>query len=101
MCPAGSIQSFGLLQEPGARLAVDFQHAGYLLQLALVGRQKIYFEGYRLHSTSPPVYLNYSTVGEKNQAAIHPPIFNQGHSGGAFVKFPNLLVLVIAHQFVV
>jgi len=70
--PGCSIQSFGLLQEPEARLAVDFQHAGHLLQLALVGRQKLYFEGYRLHSTSPPVCLNYSTAGEKNQAAIHP-----------------------------
>src|SRR5690606_6582088 len=78
MCPAGSIQSFGLLQEPEACLAVDFQHAGHLLQLALVGRQKLDFEGYRLHPTSPPVCLNYSTAGRINQAAIPPRIEIRG-----------------------
>lgn len=86
MCPAGSIQSFGLLQEPEACLAVDFQHAGHLLQLALVGRQKLDFEGYRLHPTSPPVCLNYSTAGRINQAAIHPPIKIGGILAGFFVQ---------------
>ncbi|WP_211229983.1 hypothetical protein, partial [Desulfovirgula thermocuniculi] len=62
------------------------QHAGHLFQLALVGRQELCFEGYRLHLTSPPACLNFSTTGEKNQAAIHPPIKNRGHSSGAFVK---------------
>src|SRR5690606_10520653 len=86
MCPAGSIQSFGLLQEPEACLAVDFQHAGHLLQLALVGRQKLDFEGYRLHPTSPPVCLNYSTAGRINQAAIPPRIEIRGFLAAVSVR---------------